>query len=95
MHYDDSNSTMLDIASLDESPAEVDFQEIVGRSTPLRRVLQLVETVAAGNSTVLLLGETGTGKELIARALHNQSPREKPHTGKTELRRYSERAARE
>src|ERR1700720_3144333 len=44
------------------------FQGIVGQSAALRRVLRLVETVATGDSTVLLLGETGTGKELIARA---------------------------
>jgi formate hydrogenlyase transcriptional activator len=52
---------------------------IVGQSHALRQVLQLVETVAASDSTVLLLGETGTGKELIARALHECSLR-KDHT---------------
>src|ERR1700735_3827773 len=51
------------------------FEEIIGRSAGLRRVLQMVETVAWGDSTVLLLGETGTGKELIARAIHSHSPR--------------------
>jgi formate hydrogenlyase transcriptional activator len=51
------------------------FEGIVGRSSALRRVLQLVETVASGDSTVLLLGETGTGKELVARAIHNRSQR--------------------
>jgi formate hydrogenlyase transcriptional activator len=51
------------------------FEGIIGRSSCLRRVLQLVETVARGDSTVLLLGETGTGKELIARAIHGHSPR--------------------
>jgi formate hydrogenlyase transcriptional activator len=54
---------------------ETDFEGIIGRSLGLRRVLQMVETVAWGNSTVLLLGETGTGKELIARAIHSHSPR--------------------
>jgi formate hydrogenlyase transcriptional activator len=48
---------------------------IVGQSPALRRVLQLVEAVATGDSTVLLLGETGTGKELIARAIHYRSQR--------------------
>jgi len=49
--------------------------DIIGRSSALRRVLQEVETVAATDSTVLILGETGTGKELIARAIHNLSTR--------------------
>jgi formate hydrogenlyase transcriptional activator len=51
------------------------FEGIIGRSSSLRRVLQMIETVASGDSTVLLLGETGTGKELIARAIHSHSPR--------------------
>jgi formate hydrogenlyase transcriptional activator len=50
------------------------FEEIVGESDALRRVLKQVETVAPTNSTVLIHGETGTGKELIARALHQLSP---------------------
>jgi formate hydrogenlyase transcriptional activator len=50
---------------------------IVGQSLPLRRVLRLVEMVSATDSTVLLLGETGTGKELIARAIHASSQRRK------------------
>ena len=55
--------------------SETGFEEIIGRSSGLRRVLQMVETVAGADSTVLLLGETGTGKELIARAIHSHSPR--------------------
>jgi formate hydrogenlyase transcriptional activator len=51
------------------------FQEIVGESPPLREVLRQVATVAATDATVLLLGETGTGKELVARAVHRLSPR--------------------
>jgi formate hydrogenlyase transcriptional activator len=51
------------------------FGEIVGGSAALRRVLKEVETVAPTGSTVLIRGETGTGKELIARALHQLSPR--------------------
>jgi formate hydrogenlyase transcriptional activator len=51
------------------------FEEIVGRSTALRRVLERVQLVAATNATVLILGETGTGKELIARAIHRRSKR--------------------
>ncbi len=49
--------------------------EIVGRSPSLQKVLRQVETVAPSDATVLLLGETGTGKELMARAIHSLSPR--------------------
>jgi formate hydrogenlyase transcriptional activator len=59
----------------EEIRTEHDFDEIVGESTALRRVLGEVETVAPTDSTVLIRGETGTGKELIARALHQLSPR--------------------
>jgi formate hydrogenlyase transcriptional activator len=51
------------------------FEEIVGSSEPLRHVLVQVSKVAPTDSTVLVLGETGTGKELIARAIHNRSKR--------------------
>src|SRR5215813_2902813 len=51
------------------------FEGIVGQSAALRHVLDLVETVAPSDSTVLLLGETGTGKELVARAIHQLSRR--------------------
>src|SRR5260370_1006129 len=54
-----------------------DFTGIVGQSSALRQVLRLVEMVAASDATVLLLGETGTGKELIARAIHERSRRQK------------------
>jgi formate hydrogenlyase transcriptional activator len=59
----------------EEIRTEYNFEEIIGTSSALRRVLQEVETVAATDSTVLIYGETGTGKELIARAIHNLSPR--------------------
>jgi formate hydrogenlyase transcriptional activator len=52
------------------------FEEIVGSSEPLRKVLAQVSKVAPSDSTVLVLGETGTGKELIARAIHKRSRRE-------------------
>jgi formate hydrogenlyase transcriptional activator len=66
----------IDLDRIDEpANAETGFEEIIGRSSGLRRVLQMVETVSWGDSTVLLLGETGTGKELIARAIHSHSPR--------------------
>src|SRR5688500_6401187 len=51
------------------------FAGIVGRSRPIRELFQLLETVAATASTVLITGETGTGKELAARAIHHNSPR--------------------
>jgi len=51
------------------------FEEIVGSSPSLRKVLKAVDKVAATDSTVLILGETGTGKELIARAIHKRSKR--------------------
>jgi formate hydrogenlyase transcriptional activator len=59
----------------EEIRGEMNFENIVGSSPTLRHVLELVETVAPNDSTVLLLGETGTGKELIARAIHDRSRR--------------------
>jgi DNA-binding NtrC family response regulator len=54
---------------------QIKFSEIVGKSAALRQVLQEVELVAPSDATVLILGETGTGKELIARAIHQSSRR--------------------
>jgi formate hydrogenlyase transcriptional activator len=59
----------------DELRSEMNFEEIIGNSSILRKVLRQVEAVAPTNSTVLIYGETGTGKELIARAVHNLSER--------------------
>jgi formate hydrogenlyase transcriptional activator len=59
----------------EEARTDHNFGEIVGGSATLRRVLKQVETVAPTGSTVLIRGETGTGKELIARAVHDLSPR--------------------
>ena len=59
----------------EEFRSEMGFEQIIGNSAALKHVLELVETVATSDSTVLLLGETGTGKELIARAIHDRSRR--------------------
>jgi len=59
----------------EELHSELNFEEIVGASAVMQKVFQSIEMVAQTDSTVLLLGETGTGKELIARALHNRSLR--------------------
>src|SRR5690242_8423346 len=59
----------------EEIRSEMNFAEIVGKSSALRKVLRRVETVASTDSTVLIYGETGAGKELIARAIHDLSPR--------------------
>src|SRR5246127_322900 len=61
----------------EEFRSEMGFEQIIGSSRALKHVLQQVETVAPTDSTVLLLGETGTGKELIARAIHDRSHRVK------------------
>jgi formate hydrogenlyase transcriptional activator len=63
----------------DEIRTEHNFEEIIGESSALRHILQQVQTVAPTDSNILILGETGTGKELIARAVHNLSTR-REHT---------------
>jgi len=59
----------------DEIRSERGFEEIIGRSAPIRAVLRKIETVAPTDSTVIIYGETGTGKELVARAIHERGPR--------------------
>jgi formate hydrogenlyase transcriptional activator len=63
--------------NIDEQTVELqqNFEEIVGSSAAMKRVMGQVEVVAPTDATVLILGETGTGKELIARAIHRMSPR--------------------
>ena len=70
-----NKSTQKQLYPEDELRSEISFPEMVGKSAALRRLLQQVETVAPSDSTVLILGETGTGKELIARAVHQRSRR--------------------
>ncbi|HEX7286975.1 MAG TPA: GAF domain-containing protein [Candidatus Angelobacter sp.] len=59
----------------DEIRSEINFKEIVGESASLKAALDKIATVAASDATVLILGETGTGKELVARAIHDASKR--------------------
>src|ERR1700689_4746930 len=81
LHYEDARPrTDLESTPHVDPPEDTEssgtgFDGIIGKNSVLRRLLQMVETVAGGDSTVLLLGETGTGKELIARAIHSHSPR--------------------
>jgi len=70
-----SSNVTEDLRLDEEVRREADFQGIVGKSSTLRQLLEMVKTVAPSDSTVLLLGETGTGKELIARAIHKRSGR--------------------
>jgi PAS domain S-box-containing protein len=65
----------VETLEMDVTPASEDFGEILGRSQELRRLQRLVELVVPTDATVLILGETGTGKELVARAIHRLSPR--------------------
>jgi formate hydrogenlyase transcriptional activator len=59
----------------DEIRSDYQFDEIIGRSSALDRVLREIQTVAPTDSTVLISGETGSGKELVARAIHQVSGR--------------------
>ena len=87
VRLDDSKFPALNLKELDrvnqkitpggDIRGETNFAGIVGRSSVLRQVLQLIEMVGPTDATVLLLGETGTGKELIAKAIHTRSQRHK------------------
>jgi formate hydrogenlyase transcriptional activator len=72
---DGSSSVNEEVGLEEQNCGQEGFEGIVGNSPALQEVLQLMEMVAATDSTALLLGETGTGKELIARAIHNRSRR--------------------
>jgi formate hydrogenlyase transcriptional activator len=65
----------LESISEDVVEVKINFEEMIGGSTAIQRVMGQVEVVAPTDATVLILGETGTGKELVARAIHRLSPR--------------------
>jgi formate hydrogenlyase transcriptional activator len=77
----------------DEIRTDNRFEEIVGQSRVLKAVLKQVETVAPTDSTVLIYGETGTGKELLARAIHDLELAPPGHLRQAELRRHPHRPA--
>ena len=77
----------------DEPGAAQEFEEIVGTSAALKRVMGQVEIVAPTDATVLVLGETGTGKELVARAIHKTERPPESSLCYAELRRHSHRAS--
>ena len=76
----------------EEIRTELNFEEIVGDSAALKRVLSQARTVAPSDATVLILGDTGTGKELIAGHPPHEFPERSP-PGETELRRHPHRSA--
>ena len=70
------------------------FEGVVGKSRAMARLFQLLETVAPTNSTILITGETGTGKEVVARAIHHNSPAAHAPIRRPQLHRHSGNAAR-
>src|SRR5262249_6148626 len=71
------NELQLDNRSLQERMERIRFGEILGSSPPMQEIFRKVQKIAGTDISVLVTGETGTGKELIARELHNRSPRAK------------------
>ena len=68
-------STEVALLRMEKIRTAVEVENIIGRSAPMQRLLDMVPRVAASNSNALITGESGTGKELVAQALHNLSPR--------------------
>ncbi len=68
-------STEVALLRMEKIRTAVEVENIIGRSAPMQRLLEMVPRVAASNSNALITGESGTGKELVAQALHNLSPR--------------------
>src|SRR5262245_46717962 len=58
------------------------FEGLIGKSPAMKRLFQLLETIAATNGTILITGETGTGKEVVARAIYHNGPRRATHFGR-------------
>jgi DNA-binding NtrC family response regulator len=69
------NGSAADVEPRLRAPVPWTFENMVGRSEAMQRVFEHIRRLAAGNASVLIAGETGTGKELVARAIHNRSPR--------------------
>lgn len=67
--------TLENIALKKELKKRFEFEDIIGKSHKMQKIFELIETVAQSNATMLILGDTGTGKELVARAIHNKSIR--------------------
>ena len=88
------NAQLIDEKQYLEGELQNEFADIVAISPALRRILKAVETVAPTDTTVLILGETGTGKELIARSIHNLSSRRDEHVWRTSVVALPSRPAR-
>ena len=69
------------------------FGNILGHSRPMQKLFHLLETVARSNSTILITGETGTGKEVVARAIHHNGPRKRSASSRSTAVRFRRRSS--